>query len=369
MDLNSFKVPFSAYEKTPDYEKLYQTLESNSNLIKTYAYFGAFQPYSDNQVEIIEKLKSIGFLVRSGKVQYFKKQNKFFKKELIQFTDKKTEILLAINMIVEAFENEYDEALLFGDKRKYEDLVNIIRNEFNKKVTVYDWREIFEKDLNRYINSMKNSSFDEPFDEKVSKVKDFITHINNNSHLNLHYSNHLYNQLKKYVYLANVQKKKVIVFIDFYNVFVPWQVKIDPIDLKELFLNIYSEDEIIEFIVYLGITYPVNRDKIDLIEYLIKLDYTVKWRYNVLLEDGYYGEEKIDILMASDFLIKGLKSSYDKAIFVSGDADFIPAIRTIQNDPKHSKETDVWGWSKTFSSDRRVKRDVENIYFLDDYFK
>ena len=49
----------------------------------------------------------------------------------------------------------------------------------------------------------------------------------------------------------------------------------------------------------------------------------------------YYTEKGVDIKIASDMLKLAYNNSYDTAILVSGDGDFVPAVKGVQDLGKH----------------------------------
>lgn len=54
-------------------------------------------------------------------------------------------------------------------------------------------------------------------------------------------------------------------------------------------------------------------------------------------ETTYYTEKGVDIAIASDMLRLAYNNSYDTAILITGDGDFVPALEGVQDLGKHTE--------------------------------
>ena len=74
-------------------------------------------------------------------------------------------------------------------------------------------------------------------------------------------------------------------------------------------------------------------------------------------------EKGIDVSIAVDMVVAGMKNAFDVGILVSGDSDFIPAIKELQS---IGKQVEVAQFKSVISWNLRKK--ANRVYELDDYF-
>ncbi len=58
-------------------------------------------------------------------------------------------------------------------------------------------------------------------------------------------------------------------------------------------------------------------------------------------------------------------NSYDKAILVSGDGDFVPLIDSLK---EKQKKIEVWSFKISLSKDLKAAVGIANVHYLDDIF-
>lgn len=77
--------------------------------------------------------------------------------------------------------------------------------------------------------------------------------------------------------------------------------------------------------------------------------------------EGNYKEKEADIRLATELIARGFNDSYDVAVVITGDKDFLRAVRYVQDQGKVVK---VAAFEHTLSGD--LRRTVDKFILLDD---
>lgn len=161
----------------------------------------------------------------------------------------------------------------------------------------------------------------------------------------------LYHGLKKCLGTAKIDMhkfcnilttdKRTLVHTYYYN--VPLKQEENPSQYSDQQKFLANISKIPHFTIKLG--RRVKRDNF-IACYKCKKNYTIVKCPNCRteLQPYTYVEKGVDVSIAVDMLVGAIDNQYDTAIIVSGDGDFVPVVEEIQ----------------------RIRKNVENAYFLDE---
>jgi len=117
-----------------DIEKFCEKLVGNEDLIKINYYIAPVQRLSSpemyaEQQKFFEKLKKIKNLkIILGRLEKHKKDGKSF------YVEKVTDINLALDLVLDALDNVYDEAYLISNDGDFSGVISAVIDRFNKKI-------------------------------------------------------------------------------------------------------------------------------------------------------------------------------------------------------------------------------------------
>ncbi|MFW9877502.1 MAG: NYN domain-containing protein [Candidatus Thorarchaeota archaeon] len=163
---------------------------------------------------------------------------------------------------------------------------------------------------------------------------------------------------------------KYMVFIDGSNMYhgqKDYKFKID----YEKFRDLLRKDRnIIRFHYYEGYPTPLSSYKEAFYDKLRHLEMTVRVRplrkrkfkcKNCEYEKEIPYEKGIDASLSTDLLWHGFQKSYDTAIILTGDDDFVPPIEIVK---LMGKRVEIWTF-KTFVG-KEMRNIVDKINYIDD---
>ena len=156
---------------------------------------------------------------------------------------------------------------------------------------------------------------------------------------------------------------RVMVFIDYRNIyknFEPMEAKGCSMDVYRLTEILVSSRELMGAYVFDGIS-KGDGDTNIMHDNLRKQGFRVKARDTVVREGNTVIQKEVDVSLACELLSHALLDHYDVAIVVSGDRDFVPAIKKVQ---EAGKRVEVASFRANLSEE--VKRFADVYYELDD---
>jgi len=74
-----------------------------------------------------------------------------------------------------------------------------------------------------------------------------------------------------------------------------------------------------------------------------------------------YIEKGIDASLSTDLLWYAFQNAYDKAILITGDADFIPAVQRVR---LLGKNIELWTFKHSVG--KELKKNVDKVEFIDE---
>lgn len=155
---------------------------------------------------------------------------------------------------------------------------------------------------------------------------------------------------------------KVIIFIDLRNILKSVDLKKSlgmTLDLYALAMQLKGNRELVAAYVFdTRLPFGMEDDSRKLHDRLRYLGFRVVARESYDAER--HQQKEVDVAMACEMVVHGLKGNYDVAIVVSGDRDFIPAIQHVQ---AAGRRVEVAAFSNSISEE--LRRAADRFYELE----
>ena len=90
--------------------------------------------------------------------------------------------------------------------------------------------------------------------------------------------------------------------------------------------------------------------------------YVIKASFDKIVSGGAI-EKKVDIKIAIDIISLAYENTYDTAVLVSGDGDFVPVVKKVK---EVDKDVEVWAFRYSLANTLKEELGQENIYYIDD---
>ena len=115
--------------------------------------------------------------------------------------------------------------------------------------------------------------------------------------------------------------------------------------------------------LYVGVVYPMSQEKKRWYEELSnRSGYVIKANFDKIALNSAI-EKKVDINIAIDIISLAYENVYDIAVLVSGDGDFVPAVKKVK---ELDKNVEVWAFRYSLAKALKKELEQENIHYLDD---
>lgn len=158
-------------------------------------------------------------------------------------------------------------------------------------------------------------------------------------------------------------RQRAIIFIDHANLFYNienLQIRIDYRKFKEILTR---DDHLVGAFMYMGIPEQVYPKKQRFLKYLISEGYIIQARAIKVIAEGKKMQKGLDIFIYRDIVELADEDSYDKAILVSGDSDFIEIVRKLR---ELEKAIEIWSFKRSLSRELLMEVGKENVYFINE---
>ena len=158
-------------------------------------------------------------------------------------------------------------------------------------------------------------------------------------------------------------RQRAIIFIDHANLFYNienLQIRIDYRKFKEILTR---DDHLVGAFMYMGIPEQVYPKKQRFLKYLISEGYVIQARAIKVIAEGKKMQKGLDIFIYRDIVELADEDSYDKAILVSGDSDFIEIVRKLRD---LEKAIEIWSFKRSLSRELLMEVGKENVYFINE---
>ena len=160
-----------------------------------------------------------------------------------------------------------------------------------------------------------------------------------------------------------LEKKRVIIFIDHANIFHNLEklnIRINYVKLKEIFTKNYH---LVGIFMYMGILDKVLPKKLNFLNYLKAQGFVIQQRPVITSPNGIKKQKGVDVFIYKDIVELAEEDTYDKAILVSGDSDFLDVVRKLK---ELQKEIEIWSFKQSISRALIDEAGKENVSYIDD---
>ena len=151
--------------------------------------------------------------------------------------------------------------------------------------------------------------------------------------------------------------------MDHANIFYNLQRRDIRIDYKKLKKIVSKGSHLVGAFVYLGVPDKIPQKKTDFMKYIKKAGYTIQKRPLRRLSDGTTKQKRIDIFIYKDIVELAEEDAYDKAVLLSGDGDFVDAVKRLK---ALKKIFEIWSFRKSLSKLLRKEAGENNIHYIDE---
>ena len=158
-------------------------------------------------------------------------------------------------------------------------------------------------------------------------------------------------------------RQRAIIFIDHANLFYNienLQIRIDYKKFKEILTR---GDHLVGAFMYMGIPEQIYPKKQRFLKYLSSQGYVIQTRPIKVIAEGKKMQKGLDIFIYRDIIELADEDTYDKAILVSGDSDFIEIVRKLR---ELEKAIEIWSFKKSLSYELLTEVGAENVYFINE---
>lgn len=162
--------------------------------------------------------------------------------------------------------------------------------------------------------------------------------------------------------MSKKQRERVMIFIDNWNITRNFQNLNIDCDYKKFLSKITKNRKLVMTCLYMGVKKPISKKDAIYLKYLKKVGIKPIVRA-VKLSKGKIVEKRIDVLIAVDMIYNGCLNKFDKAILVSGDSDFLPAVVKLR---EMKKEVELWSFKSSLSQLLSNYLGKKRVFYIDD---
>ncbi|NHJ24628.1 MAG: NYN domain-containing protein [Candidatus Lokiarchaeota archaeon] len=157
--------------------------------------------------------------------------------------------------------------------------------------------------------------------------------------------------------------KRLIIFIDHANFFHNLEkhhIRINYAKFKEFLSNKFH---LVGAFIYMGFPPELYPKKRRFIKYLDAQGFVIQSKEIKVSPNGKKAQKGVDIYIYRDIVELAEEDSYDKAILVSGDSDFVDIIKRLQ---ELKKDYEIWGFRESISNQLiRIAGDFK-VHYIED---
>lgn len=153
-----------------------------------------------------------------------------------------------------------------------------------------------------------------------------------------------------------------MIFIDHANIFKNIEPVGGRIDWNKFKQELNGDNHLVATLFYHGVPNPIPINQKKFIKYLERVEYILR---PVPIQESPGGEKHqkgVDILMFADIVQLARDDAYDRAIIVSGDGDFVEAVRTLK---RNKKKLEIWSFKRSLSKKLRKIAGNNNVHYID----
>ncbi len=160
-----------------------------------------------------------------------------------------------------------------------------------------------------------------------------------------------------------MEKDRAIIFIDHANVFQNLKHINGRIDYLKLKIILSNRFHLVGACIFLGLLDKVSEKQKEFFKSLKRSGYYPFFKRVQKTHSGKYMQKGIDISIFTNVLKLAEVDSYDVAILVTGDGDFVDLVGLLAKD---NKKIEIWSFKKSLSYKLKKAAGSENVHYIDD---
>ncbi|MFX0036616.1 MAG: NYN domain-containing protein [Candidatus Hermodarchaeota archaeon] len=129
------------------------------------------------------------------------------------------------------------------------------------------------------------------------------------------------------------------------------------------FINVLAQySHLVGALVYVGLPKKIPKEKKKFLSYLKKAGFIIQPRPIQETPNGKKKQKGVDVFMYKEIVELAEEDSYDRAIIVSGDADFVDAVKKLK---ELGKEFTIWSFKVSLAQALIDEAGKENVQYID----
>jgi len=157
--------------------------------------------------------------------------------------------------------------------------------------------------------------------------------------------------------------ERITIFIDNSNIFKGFQKYNIQVDYEKLKTIITRGRKLDAIYLYEGVVYPMSPEKKRWYEQLsARSGYIIEASFDKIVRSGAI-EKKVDIKIAIDVVSLAFKDTYDTAVLVTGDGDFLPVVKRVK---ELDKNVEIWAFKYSLANALKEQLEEDRIFYIDD---
>ena len=160
-----------------------------------------------------------------------------------------------------------------------------------------------------------------------------------------------------------LDKKRLVIFCDHANLFhniEELKIRINYLKLKNLFAK---NHHLIGFFFYMGLPDKILPKKLKFLNYLRAQGFIIQPKKVMISPTGIKKQKGVDVFIYRDIVELAEEDSYDKAVLISGDSDFLDVVKKLK---ELKKEIEIWSFQKSISRALIEEAGFENVHYIDE---
>ena len=153
-----------------------------------------------------------------------------------------------------------------------------------------------------------------------------------------------------------------MIFVDHANILKNLEKLKRRIDWKRFEIYLTLGSHLVGKLMYLGMPKKLTKEKKRFLRSLEISNWVIQPRPVQESPSGEKKQKGVDVFMYKEIVELAEADAYDKALIVSGDADFIDAIRKLK---ELKKKFEVWSFRISLSRFLMEEAGKENIHYID----
>ncbi len=307
------------------------------------------------QEAYLKYLKGLGYRVRKC-VKYHKSNG--------EIIEKGAEVSMTIDLEQYGHPtcDKYDTAVVFCNELvKYRTILKSIQTTFKKKIKVFSFSQEYENHYQTFMDFIDYVGSPKPMLSPSSRYIHYKKPFEYSHVIGMLNQNTLRNRFNSH--LSGEKKKlKTWMFIDYGNIhhslldLKKTEPSMRSFSEKDLILKLKNRaernNELTGVIMYMGTPQTnINITQLQALQRknekmkaaLEKHGIEVRFRFNENLYKGGMREHGVDLSIGYTIIEKALENSFEKAILISGDADFVPVVTKLH---ELGKKVEIWAFTK-----------------------